>query len=257
MNKNYCSCGCGNEIGMKSKWAKGHNPNKNKDRFDWSNVINDYEQLGTLESVANKYGCTLQAVYLQLKRRGIDTSLTITDWSNVLDDYKELKSVSKIAKKYGCSYRTVIDKLSRLEGVKFSHDNKSLSVEVGIGRYGERIALYLLKGSKDMNNITTHYPYDIEWNGKKIDVKTSNRRNRPNGKIQYSFSTKNNDCDYYLLIALDDENFPIRFLLVPRNEVTGVSIAFTYGTKSKWDKYVMEVDKDELEEAVRYAKEIG
>lgn len=95
------------------------------------------------------------------------------------------------------------------------------------------------------------------WNGKRIDVKTSNRRKRKNGKIQYSFSTKNPDCDYYLLIVLDDENYPVKILLVPRTAVKGVTVAFTYGTKSKWDKYVMEVDKDELEEAVRYAKEIG
>lgn len=256
MKKNYCSCGCGKEVGLKSTWAKGHNANKNKDRFDWSNVIDDYKQLKTLEAVANKYGCTLQAVYHQLKKRNVDTSLAVADWSNVLVDYNELKSVSKIAKKYGCSYRTVIDKLSRLEGFKFTHDNKSLSVEVGIGRYGERIALQLLKDSKDMNEITTHYPYDIDWNGKRIDVKTSNRRFRPNGKIQYSFSTKNNDCDYYLLIALDDENFPIRFLLVPREEVNGVTVSFTYGTESKWNKFEMEVNKDELRKAVQSAKGI-
>lgn len=257
MNKNYCSCGCGKEIRPESKWARGHNPNKVKDRFDWSNVIDDYKRLGTLEAVANEYGCTLQAVHLQLKKRGINTSNEITDWSNVLKDYEELKSVTKLAKKYGCSYRTVIDHLSRIEGFKFTHDNKGLNVEVGIGRYGERIALRLLKGSKDMNQITTAYPYDIEWNGKRIDVKTSNRRKRKNGKIQYSFSTKNPDCDYYLLIALDDENYPVKILLVPRTAVKGVTVAFTYGTKSKWDKYIMEVDKDELEEAVRYAKEIG
>ncbi len=254
---NFCKCGCGKKIRPKSTWAKGHNANKNYDRFDWSNVINDYEELNTLEGVADKYGCTLQAVYQQLKKRGVDTSLSIVDWSNVLDDYKELKSVTKIAKKYGCSYRTVVDKLSRLEGFKFTHDNKSLNVATGIGRYGEKLALQLLNNSKDMNEITIHYPYDIDWDGKKIDVKTSNRRFRPNGKIQYSFSTKNNNCDYFLLIALDDENFPIRFLLVPEKEVKGVTVAFTYGVESKWDKYKMEVDKNELRKAVRNAKEIG
>lgn len=256
MVKNYCSCGCGKEIGAKSTWAKGHNPNKTKDRFDWSNVENDYKELGTLELVADKYGCTLQAVYHQLKKRGVDTSLAITDWSNVLKDYKELKSVNKIAKKYKCSPRTVIDKLSAIKGFKFSHDNKSLNVDVGVGRYGERIALNLLKRSIDMNKITTHYPYDIEWQGKKIDVKTSNKRKRQNGKIQYSFTARNNDCSHFLLIALDDNNYPIKLLLVPNEEVTGVTVSFTVGTESKWDKFEMEVNKDELRKAVQIAKGI-
>ncbi|GAA0415205.1 hypothetical protein GCM10008934_02660 [Virgibacillus salarius] len=253
---NYCKCGCGKEIGKKSIWAKGHNPNKAKNRFDWSSLEVDYQELGTLELVARKYGCSLQAVYHQLKKRGIDTSLSITDWSNVLKDYEELKSVNKIAKKYNCSTRTVIDKLSALKEFKFSHDNKPLDLEVGIGRYGERIALGLFEGSKDMNEITTHYPYDIDWKGLKIDVKTSNRRFRPNGKIQYSFTAKNQNCSHYLLIALDDNNFPIEFLLVPKEEIKGVTVSFTFGSESKWDKYKLEVDESELRKIVQHAKRV-
>lgn len=256
MGKHYCKCGCGKEINKGSTWARGHNPNKTKDRFDWSSVEKDYRELGTLELVAKKYGCTLQAVYLQLKKRGVDTSLAITDWSNVLEDYKELKSVNKIAKKYKCSTRTVVDKLSALQGFRFSHDNKSLDVEVGIGRYGEKIALNLLKGSVDMNDITIQYPYDIEWRGMKIDVKTSNKRKRPSGKIQYSFTARNNDCTHYLLFPLDDNNYPIKILLVPKEKVKGVTISFTYGTASKWDKYELEVNKNELRKAVQNAKRI-
>jgi hypothetical protein len=252
--KNYCSCGCGKSIGIKSKWAKGHNPNKNKDRFDWSNVIDDYKQLKSLEAVANKYGCTLQAVYFQLSKRGVKT--TKIDWSNVLEDYKELKSIIKIAGKYNCSARTVNDKLNSMEGFRFSHDNKALDIEVGIGRYGENIAISLLKDSKDMNEISIQYPYDIEWEGLKIDVKTSNRRHRPNGKIQYSFSTKNKKCDHFLLIALDDNNYPIRILFVPSEDIAGVTVSFTHGTESKWDKYQMEVKEHELRKAVQYAKGI-
>src|SRR5690625_1885529 len=90
VSKNYCKCSCGKAINEGSTWASGHNPNKNKDRFDWSNVEDDYKRLGTLELVAKEYGCTLQSVYYQLKKRGVDTSLAITDWSNVLEDYEEL-----------------------------------------------------------------------------------------------------------------------------------------------------------------------
>jgi hypothetical protein len=257
MTTNYCRCGCGKSIGDKSMWAKGHNPNKTKDRFDWGNVVGDYERLGTLEKVAYLYSCSQQAVYYQLKKRGVDTSLSVTDWAeNIESDYKELKSVNKIAKKYNCSIRTVTDKLKTIEGFKVNHDNKGMDVEVGIGRYGERIALCLLNGSEDMNKITIQYPYDLIWKSMKIDVKTSNKRKRKNGKIQYSFSTKNNECDKYLLIALDDENIPIKLLLVPREEVKGVSVSFTIGSESKWDKYKMEVSEYELRKAVQSATNI-
>lgn len=256
MDKNCCKCGCGAKIRSESTWARGHNPNKAKDRFDWSSTEEDYKELGSLRAVAESYGCTLQAVYYQLNKMGVNTSNEITDWSNLQGDYEELKSVLKVAKKYGCSYRTVVDRLSRIKGFKVSHDNKPLNVDVGVGRYGERIALNLLKGSKDMNEITTHYPYDIKWSGKNIDVKTSNKRKRPNGVIQYSFTAKNQDCTHYLLIPLDDRNNPVKIMLVPSEAVKGVSISFTYGTKSKWDKYKMEVNEDELKQAVQNAKEI-
>lgn len=251
-----CSCGCGKPIGKDSTWAKGHNPNKRRDVYDWSNVVEDYRRLGTLETVAEQYGCTLQAVHHQLKKRDIDTSNEMRDWSNLLADYERLKSVVKVAKEYGCSYRTVIDRISRIEGFRFSHDNKSLDSSSGIGRYGELIALYILKESIDMNEVTIHYPYDVEWKGLKIDVKTSKKRKRSNGKIQYTFSTKNQQCDFYLLIALDDNCFPVKFLFVPRDEVDGVTVSFTYGCESKWDKYKMEVDQNEVRRAVRNAKSI-
>lgn len=256
MGEKHCKCGCGKVVNKGRTWISGHNTNKAKDRFDWDMVEVDYKRLGSLEAVAKEYGCTLQAVYYQLSKRGVNTSNEIADWDNLVEDYERLKSVTKIAKEYGCSYRTVIDRLSRIQGFKFTHDNKPLDVEVGIGRYGERIALNLLEGSKDMNSITTHYPYDIEWNGKKIDVKTSNKRKRPNGKIQYSFTARNQHCTHYLLIALDDENNPIKLLLVPKESVKGVTISFTYGTVSKWDKYELEVNKDELRKAVQNAKRI-
>lgn len=237
MTKKYCLCGCGKEIRPVSTWASGHNPNKTKDRFDWSNIVSDYKELGSLKAVAEKYNCTLQAVYYQLEKRGVNTSLKKIDTSKMLEDYKELKSICKVADKYECSTTVVRDYLKSIEGFSFNHDNKSLDMEIGIGRYGEKIALGALKGSKDMNEKKINALYDIEWRGLKIDVKVSRERKRKYGKGHYSFSTKNQHCDYYLIMALDENNDVLKILFVPRESVTGASISFGIYKENKWFQY--------------------
>lgn len=256
MTGNYCSCGCGREIGQKSKWAKGHNKNKNKDRFDWSNLEEDYLLLGSTVAVAEKYGCSHEAVSYQMNKKGIVVKLgkfspgNKFEIKNVERLYAEQKSITIVAEMVGCSSTTVRERLKEL-GHKFTHDNKSFETEVGLGRYGERLALSLLKDSKDMNAIFINHPFDIEWEGKKIDVKVSRPRKRKRGQDQYSFSTKNNDCDYFLLIALDTDDNPRRLFLIPRKDITGKSVAFPYDFNSKWNIYKMEVNENELRKAVQ------
>lgn len=256
MDKNYCSCGCGREIGVKSRWAKGHNPNKTKDRFDWSNLEGDYKTLGNTKKVAEKYSCSHEAVSYQMKKRNIKFNELRFEIDNIHELYERHRSIIKVAEVVGCSLATVRERLYET-GHKFTHDNKSLNVEVGLGRYGERIALSLLNNSKDMNDIKIHYPYDVEWNGQKIDVKTSKKHKRQRGKPVFSFSTKNTHCDFYLLIALNDDDFPIKFLYVPRKAIVGVSVTFTDGIESKWDKFKMEVNDYELRKTVQIAKRVG
>lgn len=243
---NFCKCGCGKEIQPKSTWAKGHNANKNYDRFDWSSVIKDYEELGTLESVAEKYGCSLQAVYYQLNKIGVDTSQRFPEYPEILEGYKELKSVIKVAEKYGCSCGTVAEKLKELDDFNFNHDNKKLDLPVGVGRYGEQIALLLLENSMDMNEENIHAPYDIEWRGKKIDVKTSKIRFSERRSDYYSFSTKNKECTHYLLIALGEDLIPVKALLVPTTEVTLKNISFTTDNLSKWDDFSLSISDEKI-----------
>ncbi len=238
MYKNYCACGCGDEIRKESTWAKGHNPNKAQDRFDWSEVEKDYIELGTLKAVAEKYNCSLQAVYYQLDKRGVDTRNRInTDMAVEL--YKKYNRVSKVAEILGCSTTTVKERL-KTEGHNPNHDNKGKNTSHGIGRLGERVALQILDGSKDMNKEHIQHPYDIEWNGKKIDVKTSRVR-ESRGRKTYSFNVKNKNCTYYLTVSLDDNLNVKRVMLIPTEEVIGTSIYYVEEKESKWDEYIMEV----------------
>lgn len=252
---NYCICGCGIAIGQNSKWARGHNANKNRDRHDWSSLEKDYNSLKSTIKVAKKYGVSHNAVVYQLRKQGILSLDHKVKLDNVMELYKEHKSVKKVAEIFGCSVSTVKERMAE-EGHFFSHDNKSLDLEVGFGRYGERIALNLLEGSVDMNKKSVTYPYDIGWNDMKIDVKTSRERERPNGKTQYSFTARSKECSHYLFISLTKDDVPVELLLVPKEEVDGVSVSYTVGKVSKWHQYKLEVSENELRKAVRNAKRI-
>lgn len=238
MYKNHCACGCGNEIRKESTWAKGHNPNKAQDRFDWSNVEKDFIELGTLGAVAKKYNCSSQAVYYQLEKRGVDTNKRINT-DRAVELYKKHNKISKVAELLGCSTTTVKERL-KAEGHKPNHDNKNKNTVHGIGRLGEMIALQVLEGSKDMNEEYIQHPYDIEWKGKKIDVKTSRIR-RSRGRKTYSFNAKNKSCTHYLTVSLDDKLNVRRIMIIPKEEVSGKTIYYVEEKESKWDKYIMEV----------------
>jgi hypothetical protein len=213
---NYCRCGCGKSIGEKSKWAKGHNPNKTKDRFDWSTVVKDYKELGTLDKVAEKYNCTYQAVYYQLQKRGIEINSKKLDYDQIKKDYSETRSVCKVAKIHKASPSHIAEILRNHFGMELNHDNKDFTVRVGIGRYGEKIALSLLKGSKDMNKRTVRKPYDILWRDMRVEVKTSLPRRRIN---EYTFNTKGNECDLFMFICLNPDHSLNRVYLVPSEKV--------------------------------------
>lgn len=244
-----CLCGCGYEVSKGSKWRSGHNSNKRDNMYDWSNVEKDYEELGTLKAVANKYSCTLQAVHYKLQELGVDSSNEKVVINNIEEEYNKLKSVNKIAEKYNCSTTTVSKLLNEVNGFRFSHDNKMLENDVGVGRYGERIALNLLKGSVDMNEGNVHYPYDIQHKGEKIDVKTSRQRNNRE-KPYYTFMTNNNNCTQFFLVSLDEKDNPLRVMIIPQKDMRGRSVTYTEGKPSRWDKYLVDYTEEDLIKSV-------
>lgn len=254
MKTNYCACGCGKEILLKSKWAKGHNPNKRSTKLDYEKVVREYESLKSLDKVAEIYGCSLQNIHYFLQKNGYEFKKV--NWDNLLEDYKTLKTTKAVAKKYGCSHWTVSKKLYELHGINCNHNNKLLDKEVGVGRYGELIAVHALKGSKDMNENSIRGAYDLEWNDMKIDVKTS-RLLTNNGYKRYVFNTSNSQCDAYLLVFLDDNDYPIKLALVKREEVKTKNITVSENKINRFDKYTLEVNIDaEYIENLRSTREV-
>lgn len=112
------------------------------------------------------------------------------------------------------------------------------------GRKGEQIALQILEGSIDMNADGLNKPYDIEWNGLKIDVKTCNlykRKFKRGVKVNKSsgwwvFNKNKGYSDKYFCICMI-ENIPVRYYLIPKEDFNK---GITIGQKSiKFDKYLL------------------
>lgn len=86
-------------------------------RFDWSNLADDYQQMGIL-AIARKYGCSHTSVWKRLHKEGIKITRrvygqTTIDWSRLAVDSKTMTSM-EIAQRYGCQRRTVNYQLRKL-----------------------------------------------------------------------------------------------------------------------------------------------
>lgn len=112
------------------------------------------------------------------------------------------------------------------------------------GRKAELFALNILKGSKDMNDEVMNRPYDIEWNNKKIDVKSCNlykRKLKRGKKVNncggwWTFNKNKGYADEYFCMCLIDDR-PVKIYLIPNK---AFSNGITIGKKSnKFDKYLI------------------
>lgn len=230
----------------------------NKPRFDWSNLENDYKKYKSTVKIAEKYGCTPAAVHNRLKQIGVKTYSQKIEIENVVELYKKHKSVLKVAEIAGVTKNTVLERLKEKGAIR-THDNKGILVNVGLGRVGEKIGLKVLSGSEDKTGGNIHYPYDLDWNNKKVNVKVSRPSIRYGCKTptQWIFGTgKNKNCDLYLCIGLDEKDEVEKIFLIPSKVVPKGNLGFSR-RKSKYDEYLLEVEKSELNQIIRDAEKIG
>lgn len=119
----------------------------------------------------------------------------------------------------------------------------------------QRWVLDLLDGSKavefersDAGTANHNMPYDIEWNGLKIDIKSSWVRS---GDTQYLFTISNKVqpgihlCDYYFCVGLTN-GYPMKVWFVPAIDLdfhTNFTPAVDSPRKSKYDKYLVWTSK--------------
>lgn len=117
------------------------------------------------------------------------------------------------------------------------------------GRKAELLALIILEGSKDMNKKVMNQPYDIEWKGERIDVKSCNlyKRKMKRGKPikncggWWTFNKNKGTADRYFCICMEN-NKPKRFYLIPKKDFNnGIAIG---KISNKFDKYLINYENE-------------
>ena len=104
----------------------------------------------------------------------------------------------------------------------------------GFGRKYELIALSILADSKDANEKNFLGKFDIEWRGKKIEVKVRNPYPKKESGWRFSF-TDTKRFDYALLFCLHNKKIE-KVLLIPSDKICKDPYI---GRKSKYDKYII------------------
>lgn len=105
-----------------------------------------------------------------------------------------------------------------------------------VGRKYELIAKSILSGSKDAGNFK--HPWDIDWNGFKIDVKMRNKSR--DGRFSfYRKKKKNSEITHFLCFLVDKE---IKFIFLFPKEIYGNSIHIRETTAiKKYGRYLLKV----------------
>lgn len=109
---------------------------------------------------------------------------------------------------------------------------------IGIGHIGEQEALIILRGSKKL----LRKEVDLEWNGKKIDVKTSSFHNKPFWSGWTFWLKKQRGlCDFYLLICKDMNKNNSYLFLIPEKDISKDSLTISQTKINLFQKYQLKV----------------
>lgn len=160
-----------------------------------------------------------------------------------LPDLARQHSIGEVARILNRTAFSVFHK-AQLLGISFSNPNSATA----IGRKAEEIGCTLLKGAFWVSKHNAHAPYDLEWDGKKINVKSSVIQYKEPGKYpRWSFKTigTENFCDLFLLLGFINNKDPLphRAWLVPASIVPYQHIRIGLNYKNgKYSKFEIEVN---------------
>jgi hypothetical protein len=153
-------------------------------------------------------------------------------------EYLAAGSAFKLAKKYGISPVAVYNMLKKV-GVKTLPKEHLGDCEQKTGRKWELKCLEELKGSLDVSGLNWKSPYDIEWNGFKINVKVSNPVSvaYSEDKPAWSFNTvSKKETDYFLCIGLGEGESIEKIFWIPSEEAKKQTTIRRNGN-TKYEKY--------------------
>lgn len=101
------------------------------------------------------------------------------------------------------------------------------------GYYGELLAMDKLPGSKHVGAST----HDLEWSGKKIEVKTAKRLLEKTRRYCFNIKTQKGKTDYFVFIILGSNNELVSIHLIPDREIVSRTNFYLYPNGHKYDKY--------------------
>lgn len=113
--------------------------------------------------------------------------------------------------------------------------------ETTTGKFGESIAANLLSEKGFLvQRMSQNHPFDLLINGiAKIDVKTSRLYRGRNGDFYaFNLGKKYHSCDFFLLLELDDNDNPLKSMIVPARDVMEINQISCGVTNSIYDKYI-------------------
>lgn len=128
----------------------------------------------------------------------------------------------------------------QLKENKRSRINKSPNslrqTNVHKGMFAEKEAVKILSGSVRINRrFHKQSPYDIEWNGKKIDVKSANKSHY---KFSFNLAGSQNRSDYIFCMGYINNKIH-KLWLIPSAVFPQEKNSIAFGCKSsKFDKYI-------------------
>lgn len=170
------------------------------------------------------------------------------DWCNLREDYARLGSCRAVAKEYGVHHDTVRYHM-KLEGLERSFDLTKTGGASQLGRECELFVLSMLEGAEDVASTDPQAPYDILYQGKRINVKRSGLKTtlaRPFWGFRATRSDQRK-CDYFACVAYKDGK-PLFMLMVPSSVVPKEGVTVVKSRKSKYMQYLQwenEVEGDE------------
>lgn len=150
------------------------------------------------------------------------------------NEYNEAGSGAKVAEKYGITPVAVYNMLKKVNAPLLPKEELAEQRQ-RTGRYWELKCLEALEGAEDFSGIDWSSPFDLVFNGYRVNVKTSNPVNQ--GK-SWSFNTRSKEqTDYFLCIGLD-ENGELENLYWIPSELAKKQTTIRRGAETKYDKYL-------------------
>lgn len=170
------------------------------------------------------------------KRSGPGTHWT-DDEIKVMKDLCQMCSALGVARELGRSKGAVTSQAKRLK-ISFAKDETNTY----FGRVAEEYVAKMLPGSKLLTKDFYHSPYDIDWQGKRINVKAAVLRYYTGaGSYYWNFIIKQGPetCDYFLLLGYKDKHEnPAMAWLLPSNVANGKNIMISHNPKkSMYQKF--------------------